>query len=217
MTIPGIERRLLINALGSDAPRIFAALDMADIGYDTQWDDVVTTMLSVKVPATNGPDFAQFLDNGSGSTGVFTYLFDAASVEQVYFAVQLSHAAKTGSTFYPHVHWSPMVNGSAGQTVSWGLEYCFIEPFGTYTSTTIIYGNSHIEADSVLAAKKHYITGIGSGLTVPDGISGVMLCRLFRDATGAGLTDSYAGDAAAMSFDCHIEMDSIGSDEQYQK
>ena len=48
-------------------------------------------------------------------------------------------------------------------------------------------------------------------------ISCVLSGRLFRDATGAGLTDNYASDAGLLELDFHHLRDENGSDHEYHK
>ena len=66
-------------------------------------------------------------------------------------------------------------------------------------------------------ADKHYITELSEIDGTGQGMSSMLLCRLFRDTAGAGGTDDYVGDAGLMEFDFHIEIDSFGSHEEYTK
>jgi hypothetical protein len=42
-------------------------------------------------------------------------------------------------------------------------------------------------------------------------ISSMLVCRLFRDATGSGETDDYPETAGLLEFDFHYRADSVGS------
>lgn len=173
------------------------------------YDDLRVPLTSVKIPTENAPGFSQVKSNGAGSTGVFAYAFDNATEESVYFAVQMPHAWDEGTTIYPHVHWSPAVNGTAGQKVAWGLEYSFGAVSGAMGTTTLIYGDTPIgyTAGGIPTAGTHYKTNIGSGIDMSSitTVSAMLLCRLFRDAgaTGAGMTDDLAQDAHCFEFDFH--------------
>jgi hypothetical protein len=182
------------------------------------WDDLRVAASSVKTTgASNVPDFAKLKDNGSGSQGVYVYLFDAGTMEQVFFAVQIPHAWKQGTNLHPHVHWAPVANGSAGQKVSWGLEYAFAEIGGVFGNTNIIYGNECIY-DGAPVAYKHCLTPLPEiDMSGVDSVSSMIICRLFRDATGVGGTDDYASDVAFLEFDFHYQIDSDGSDQQFSK
>lgn len=187
---------------------------------DTVWDDLRVPVLSTKVPTSKQPGFAKVLDNGSGSQGVFTYLFDDSTEEELYFACQVPHSWKLGTALHAHVHWMPVANGSAGDVVSWGLEYSVTKIGATFGNTSIIYGNAHMP-DETLVADRHYLTEIGTiAMTDIDSTSPMLICRVFRNATGTtgtGQTDDYAADAALIEIDFHYEIDTMGSEDEYTK
>jgi len=182
---------------------------------DTVWDDLRVPVLSTKLGGTKDPDLGKVFDNGSGSQGVFSYLFDASTEEELYFMVQLPHGWKYESSLNPHVHWTPTVKGTTGQKVSWGLEYTVAAIDSSFGNTTIIYGDTSMP-DETLVANKHYLTELTPiSMTGIDSVSAMMLCRVFRDATGTGGTDDYASDVALLEIDFHYESDRIGSDNEY--
>lgn len=82
---------------------------------DTVWDDMRIPVLSTKIGTSKEPGFAQLLDDGAGSQGVFTYLFSDTIEEELYFMVQMPHSYKLGTAIHPHVHWAPVVNGGANE------------------------------------------------------------------------------------------------------
>jgi hypothetical protein len=181
------------------------------------YDDVRVSVNSVKLAGLKQPGFEQFADNGSGSVGVFTYLFDAATEEEVFFEVQMPHGVQLNTPISPHVHWAPVADGTAGQVVCWGLEYVWQDVFGVFGDTTILYGNEHVGGDSILLANKHYLTPLADLSDANTAVSSVLLARLFRDATGGGATDSYTDDAALLSVDFHVTLDAPGSSSLYSK
>jgi hypothetical protein len=171
------------------------------------------------VPATAGPDFGQALDDGSGSTGVFIYWFDPTTEEQSYFVAQLPHSYKEGSDLMCHVHWVPAdTAGGAGTDVCWGLEYTWANFNSTFGNTTIIYGDEQSEGETeTLTLNKHYVTELGDIDGTGKTISSMIICRIFRDATGTGGTDDYDDDAGLLEIDFHYERDAMGSKEEYVK
>jgi len=183
---------------------------------NTVWDDLRVPVTSTKLGGSKDPGFAKVLDNGSGSQGVFTYLFDAGSEEEIYFTCQLPHNWKKETSLYPHVHWMPTANGSAGQKVCWGLEYSVQNIGSVFGNSTIIYGDEIYSGANPFVAKTHYLTDLEVismiGITT---VSSMIICRLFRDATGAGGTDTYASDVALLEIDFHYEIDRIGSENIY--
>lgn len=203
-----------VTAGGSGSKKITAANFRVGIeAASTRWEDLRVALTSTRLGGSKDPGFAKLLDNGSSSQGVFSYLFDKNTEEELYFAAQMPHAMKLESDIHPHIHWCPVANGSEGQTVSWGLEYTWQDIGSVFGNTTIIYTDTHYPADATLAAKKHYISSFTaiSGAVAGAAVSSILICRLFRDATGAGGTDSYGDDVAALYFDFHVECDTTGS------
>lgn len=184
---------------------------------DTVWDDIRVPVLSTKTGGSKIPGLSKFIDDGSGSQGILTYVFDDSIEEELYFAVQIPHSWKYGTDIHPHIHWSPTVSGSAGQVVSWGLEYSLAEATSIFPNSIILFGNTPMPEET-LVAKKHYITEFGiismSGVT---SVSSMILCRMFRDATGSGAIDDYPSDAAVFEIDFHYEIDAMGSRSEYIK
>lgn len=175
------------------------------------WEDLRTPANATKTGNAKIPTFDTLRD------GLLCYLFADADTEQLYFNVQLPHSCRLNSSIYPHIHWAPMINGGAGEKVSWGLEYSWSDVGEVIGASTTIYANEHVPADSSLVQYKHYktlftaLTGAGSS------ISSMLICRLFRDGNGAGLTDDYTGEPAFLEFDFHVIMDSPGSRQQLAK
>jgi len=195
----------------------FVTIDENGIILDkTVFNDLRIPVTSTKLGGSKDPGFAVVLDNGSGSQGVFAYLFDAGTEEEIYFICQLPHNWKKETSIYPHIHWFPVSNGSAGQQVSWGLEYSVQKIGSVFGNSTIIYGNDVYPVVTSLIAKTHYITSLGIiSMTAIDTISSMLICRLFRDATATGGTDSYGSDVALLEIDFHYEIDSIGTFTEY--
>jgi len=187
-------------------------------GDNAVWNDIRIAAENTRLQGGSDPDYLQFKTNGSGSNGVYAYRFDATTPEEVFFSVQIPHNYMLGSDLDAHVHWVPTADGTSGQVVSWGLEYTIANIGDVFGNTSIAYGNTHIPADDVLAQDKHYLTEVttidGSGI---DSVSTMLMCRLFRDAGGAGKTDDYASDAALLEFDLHYQIDSLGSRSEYSK
>lgn len=182
-----------------------------------KWTDLRIAAGSTTRGGSKVPTWAQFMDDGAGSQGVFLEHFSASAEEELYFTAQFGHDFALGTNIHPHVHWIPSVNGSAGQNVSWGLEYTWIKIGTTFPNTTIISGNAHFP-DETIVANRHYLTELGiidgSGI---DSVSSMLACRIFRDATGALKTDDFAGTAGLLEIDFHYRVDSEGSETEYIK
>lgn len=189
-------------------------------GTATMWDDLRVPVLSVRVPAVGGPGFAKMRDDGNltPSTGVFTYWFDKNTEESVFFMCQMPHHWKQGSDIECHVHWTPASNALAATDVCWGLEYTWANINGTFPTTSFLYGDEQSNGPTeVVSRYKHYLTELGTITGTGKTLSSMLVCRLFRDATGAGGTDDYNDDAGLLEIDFHYEVDSLGSKEEYTK
>lgn len=182
------------------------------------WKDLRIPVTSTKLGGTKDPDFAKVIDNGDGSQGLFLYLFDNNTEEEVYFARQLPHEWVPETSIYSHAHWFPVANGTAGQKVCWGLEYSIQKIGGIFSNSIIIYGDTSYPTVTSLVAKTHYVNVIGSAISMTgiDTTSPMIVGRAFRDATGAGGTDDFADDAALLEIDFHYLAYRLGSNTQFE-
>jgi hypothetical protein len=119
------------------------------------------------------------------------------------------------TAIYPHVHWTPKTTADgapANQTVEWGLEYTWTEIGGDFADTAIVYTKTHTPADANVVAGRHYLSSFAAitPSATQDGISGMLVCRLFRNATDA-TDDTYEADAGLLEIDFHYQMGSAGS------
>lgn len=187
------------------------------IGDATVWEDFRVPVTATVGGGSSQPDSGKLIDDGSGSQGVFIKWFDPVSEEELYFTAQIPHDWKTGTDFLPHVHWVPKTNGGADKKACWGLEYTWIDRGEIAGNTTIVYSNSTRQGDSVLLANRHYVTEFASISGTDHTISSMLVCRVFRDATGAGGVDDYSSDAGLLEIDFHYEIDMIGSRETWEK
>jgi hypothetical protein len=183
------------------------------------WDDLRFPVSSVRLGPLRAPDLDVFKKNAAGtSTGVFALFFDKTNEEQVHFAAQMPHGWKLGTAIKCHVHWTPKTNGAANAVVNWGLEYTWQKLSADFGTTTIISGNAHAPADASLVAGRHYLTEIGEiPATGIDRVSSMLICRLFRDATGGLKTDNYNDDAILLEADFHFQIDAHGSRLEFTK
>lgn len=190
------------------------------LGTATRWDDFMVAINATKLGGTKDPGFSKFRDNGAGSQGVFTYWFAPSSEEEVYFSVQMPHSW-AGTAIYPHVHWtaSTASDGSpADQKVVWGMEYSWTDISAAFpANSSIVTGSAHTPADADIVAGKHYLTPLTAitPVATQDGISSMLICRLYRDATA--LADNFEQDAGLLQFDIHYEMDTMGSKTEFAK
>ena len=175
---------------------------------DTAWDDVVTPLSSVSLPAgISGPDIIKINDDGLGSTGVYAYGFDSSIEEEIIFTIQLPHTYKAGTDVMPHVHW--VATTAAAGNVVWGLEYCISLNGVAANATTLM-----TVTDATPVATKTQQIAAWDAIDGTDLVeSSIINCRLYRKA--ADVADTYAADAVAMSFDMHYQIEKLGTDNEY--
>lgn len=187
----------------------------------TVWDDFLvnpdaTSRGGSKVPVWGGTAGNEFKDNGSGSQGVFLWMFSASQEQEVYFTVQLPHKYKVGTDLYPHVHWTTASGTPTRTNVVWGLEYTVIKIGSAFPNTILATGNSIIGGIATITGTgQHLITNLpvisGSGID----ISTIIVCRLFRAATNG--SDTFANEVGLLSMDFHYQIDTEGSRSEYTK
>ena len=175
-------------------------------GTATVFNDLNIPGLAVKTSGSSDPA----LDTFGSTTRIFT--FSGSTMNQVFFTVQLPHSYKEGSAIEPHIHWCPMTSPASSLGVRWGLDYQWQNYTGVFTATDT---SLLATGGTGTVGYTHLITSFGTITGTSKTISSVLVCRLYRlPADGA---DTYTGDAGFLSFDFHIESDSLGSETEYGK
>ena len=79
-------------------------------------------------------------------------------------------------------------------------------------------GYIHAPSDSVLIASRHYLTELTAitPTAAQNGLSSVLVCRLYRDANAAD-HDAYGADAGLLEIDFHYSISSLGSQDELTK
>ncbi len=165
----------------------------------TQWDDLrcpVNSLAPGAVPAdpiVYGPGGAVRIRgfNGAGTT------------ESLDFTAQLPHSYKEGTDIYPHVHWCPTTN-NAGNVI-WRLDYYWLN-MGDLIPVLVQVDTGAVAASGT--AWQHQVSEFPVIAGVGKRISSMLMCRIWRDPTGA---DTYPDDAGLLEVDFHFEQDSVGS------
>jgi hypothetical protein len=172
--------------------------------YDT-YDDLRIAFSNFKIPTSNAPSFELFKQNTGGtSTGVYTYTF--SPTEHAYFAVQLPHTWKEGSTIYPHLHWTIKGGSTSGSKVQWQFEYTWADIGDIFGVTTV--DNKEVSVSDGTDTDKHLMTNFtsidGTGYTA----SSMLICRLSRVSASS---DEYDRRSRVFEFDLHIINNRIGT------
>lgn len=166
-----------------------------------RWQDVRVPLTSARAGLTNPPDLEVF--RGS----VRAMAFSPTLTEDVFFDMQVPHGWVPGDV-RPHVHWSPGSSTNTG-TVAWRLDYTWASVGDTFAAPVTL------SADQAAAgvAYGHQIVGFGSIDGSGQRDSSVLLCRLYR--LGGDASDTFTGDAFALSVDVHLQVTEPGSEQEY--
>jgi len=181
------------------------------------WDDLLISTGLFNFAGVTDPTWRDWQPTGSGTT---FKILKFNKNDEVFFSCQLPHTYKEGTDIRPHVHWTPCDQGTAesGSYVGWKLDYSWAningDPFpvsGTITMTDACTGTD--DYHEVGGSESPYIDGTGKT------VSSMLICRLYREDTGADDTWSGTGaDAPAMlQFDFHHEIDTQGSRQEWVK
>ena len=175
------------------------------------WDDLRFDANALKAAGVKDPAYTTCL-----GSGLRAYWFSPTTQEELYFAAQMPHSWD-GSAIYPHVHWFDSTGSSTkADLVRWGLEYSWAEIGSTMTTASTVYISTRFP-DEAITKNKHYISEFAAitPSTNQDGMSAMLLCRLFRDSTVA--EDSSTNGAYLLEFDIHYRMNMIGSRQENTK
>jgi hypothetical protein len=169
------------------------------------WNDILSDLSAGRGIGANAPTWTTLRD------GIKAYAFDAGSMNEVWVNLHIMHDYLWGSKVWPHIHWTTA--GTDTGVVRWGIEYTYARAYGveTFPATTTIYleqaatGTPYtqmlaepIEADGILLPNCE-----------PDG---VLMCRVFRDATHAN--DTCIDAAFGIFADLHFQSDGYLTNER---
>lgn len=185
----------------------FLSFNGSGAPYVADWIPATSMM---KASIGNDPGAAKVADDGSGSTGVYTYAFDASSEEELHFNYRLPYNFLSGSNVSITAVWASP-NTTSG-TVYWGLEHSTAQVESELPNTTnavVGSANSTTGTNKTVATSAWVISGSTFSLTKGFVING----RIYRDATNAN--DTYASDAYLLGIRLLYQVDSIGGATQY--
>ena len=178
------------------------------------WDDLKAPLQGQRLDTTSGRlDYDYF--NGAVNFNANARYPD----EPITILMQMPHGKKEGSNLRPHLHWLQESNA----TPNFLLAYKWIE-INTVTTKETDFSNYTLlpinGAEFPYQANLHQIN-IFDEIAGTIGTSDCIAFALFRDSTNvSGLfagADSYVGDVLAYEFDCHYQIDQLGSIQEFEK
>jgi hypothetical protein len=198
VTLGAVAHHLAVAADGS--PRL--------VGDATQWDDVLPTV-SFQLNGVEAPNITPI----GGSAVLRAQEFPNSSANEEFCPTwQLPHIWKEGSAFVPHLHLYVPDNAVGGDLV-FSMIYAFSNVHATaFADAEAVTGKitraaeAGIDANAILAFP---------AITIPTGtLSALFSAQIKRVQGGA---DTFGGTCWLRSADLHIEIDALGSRQEYVK
>jgi len=182
----------------------------SNINLTESWDDMLVSATTFSTGSSiRPPTSTKIADIAGGSAnGVWGWGFEEGKSQDVMVSTQLTHGYKLGSPLYPHIHISVPTN-EALKYMQFSLEYFVVGIGSAYTDTQIITSSQLL----CPAAKTHVVLPLPTISGVGLGISSVVYGRLTRDTIANG----YTGSVYLLSFDLHVQSNTIGSHQEYIK
>lgn len=152
--------------------------------------------------------------------GTLDFKSNAVLADYAVMNVQINHDAKIGANVYPHLHFFQNQNAMP----NWMLQYRW-QSNGKIKDAT--WKDLRMNIPAVIPYAAGVLVQIAKAatpITPPEtaSISDILQLRLIRDTNNAstlftGGNDTYTGNAEALNFDVHYEINSIGSNQEYVK
>jgi hypothetical protein len=174
------------------------------------WRDELGELLGMKKKGTRITDD---LDNGM-------IIFSDSCViadDWVLINVQLNHDKDLSAGIYPHLHWKQNYSIKP----NWLIQYRWQINGGSNLTdwTSISLPTAAFLFAGITLNQISYCPEISA--PIGSTISDIVQFKLIRDtANDSGLfngADPYTGNAAAIMFDCHFQINSLGSTDEYSK
>lgn len=202
VTVDTSQNMTVVGQIKSGDGTNFATLDDDGLrlgGTYTCWEDLKVPLQQGKQGSSSKPDY---------NYTELTYDFPQNdSSEALYFNIQMPHGWLEGSDINPHVHWIQTQN----LNVTWKIDYRWYNPNSavpaSWTTVTIDQLAFTYSSGSLHQISKPSSMISGTGKT----LSSILQVKLYRD------DNVYTGDALALEFDIHYEVDAVGSGQEFLK
>ena len=184
---------------------------MEAVGDATCYRDELNDLIK---GATNNPASKLVIDYDEGT---LIYKNNATLAEWALMNIQLNHDWELGSDIEPHIHWFQ----ASSVTPNWLIHYRWQRQINDKTTAWTPVKWDH-NAVTYVSGTINQITSFGP-ITPPTGygqVSDIVQIKLFRDTnndSGLFTGTETVGDMSAVSLDCHIRVNSLGSRSLYAK
>lgn len=178
-------------------------------GNATTYKDLLYSLIGQRLEAP-GSGIVQ-----NNAEGTLTFKGSATLTDYVTMPIQLQHEWKVGSNVYPHIHWFQ----ADANMPNWLVQYRWQKQGSQKTTswTNLPYsGNAFTYSGTI-----NQITSFPA-IIPPSGayLSDIVQFRIIRDSDNDSTLFGGAdvvGDVEAVNFDIRIEVDSLGSNQEYVK
>lgn len=178
---------------------------------DTSWDDL-------KFPATGNRLDSASTNYSYDTTNLGVQFDDDARhiEEQLNYIVQMPHAWKEGTSIYPHIHWVQTTADHPNWLIGYRVYNNNEAPPGTWTYLKATTGVFTWSTGSLLQISSFPAISM-TGKT----LSCILDIKLWRDVAN-GSTEFTGAESSPVAvllkeFDIHYEIDSFGSDTEFDK
>jgi len=180
------------------------------IGNARPWRDQLGDVTTLKVVGVG--------IEGNDAEGTRDFLTSANLSDYLQTNLQLNHDKDLTCDIFPHLHWFQTEN----KTPNWLLQYRWqINLSAKTTAWTSLKCVTNAVPYNVTITNQ---ISISAPIAVPPGsiVSDIVQFRIISDNAGAdaqfgGVADTYTGKAMLLSFDCHFQINSLGSTDEYEK
>jgi hypothetical protein len=169
---------------------------------ESAWDDFVVPGQAGR-PASVAPTFGAMF-------GTALYAWHFSEGDQLMFQVQLPHTWKPGTTVYLHVHWAIPVAGAGGgaENVQWQLDYMMADAGDAFPAAPTSVSSDIVDVQNDAIRMSYMADTPVAGIDLAGyEESAIIACLLTRKAAA----NPYGSDVVMMSFDFHIEVNSMGT------
>lgn len=195
------ELQLDVEELRTTIDGYSSAITYPIILTDTVWDDLRAPATGINPVGSPSP--------ATPSTTDGSLVFSKGNVCIAWF--QLPHAWKEGTDIILHIHWSKSTTNAG--VCNWQMKYKWfnigsVDPgFSVLAKGTEMVPNSNV-------ANKHALLEwadlSGAGKTISS-----MVCVYVQRVNDGD--DTFTGDGLLYEIDCHYQIDTLGSNEEYMK
>ena len=168
-------------------------------GEATAWDDVVQPLVTAKQGQVDKPAW-------NATEGGFDFPQNDPT-HILYLNVQMPHQRKADSAIRPHVHW----HQAANQNPVFKMDYRWTDLASEVAGAWQTYTMGHLVFPYTSGTMHQILEGAEPLDGTGKGISSMLQVKLYRD------DNVYTGTLVATSFDIHVEIDSFGSNTEFQK